>query len=224
MKQILAKRLKRTLLIVIGITILTVIPGCSNQNQSSNQTKTTESPSSEPTSTATTVTTSLQPTSAATSSEGKSEEVYIDTASENLGALVFMGASLTEKEIEQRKQQILDEYLTDVNESKENKNEEFTINDCGGEELFCIVSHYVDSSITVERAELSDDGELEAKETLVTSDKPIIIQCNESDLYSNVIITIKHKEDSVTFSPFISLMDGSVTPVDRLEVIDITNK
>ncbi len=196
-----ANSIKRILFLMMGVTIVTVMSACNKKNPSSNQ---PTAPETTPVASADTV------------NEDNKEDIYIDTDSENLGVLVFLGGGLTEKELGQSKQQVIDEYLTDV--------DEIPFYNYGGPEIFCVIPHYVGSSITVKRSELTEQGELVAKETLDTSDKPMIIQCNESDLYSNVMITIKYNDKSTTFTPYISLKDGSVMPADKMEVIDLTKK
>ena len=40
--------------------------------------------------------------------------------------------------------------------------------------------------------------------------RPFIIQCNASDIFADATIRLTYGEETVEFSPFISLMDGSV--------------
>ena len=44
--------------------------------------------------------------------------------------------------------------------------------------------------------------------------RPFIIQCNASDIFSDATIQLTHGEETVEFSPFISLQDGSVVVGD----------
>lgn len=45
--------------------------------------------------------------------------------------------------------------------------------------------------------------------------KPFIIQCNISDIFSDVTISLEYQGEIVEFSPYISLMDGSVVVGER---------
>lgn len=243
-KELLVKRLKQTIIIAIGLIIITFLPGCSKQNQHPNQTKDTKSINVETSPTDTksnsvettptdsksnsvettptvTKSNSLDTTPIITESIENKNELFVNTDNENNGVLIYMGSGLSKEELGKRKKLISDKYLLETQGKKE---EEFPLYDCAGQEMFCILPHYLGSTITVNRAEISDDGKLVEKEKLVTSDKPIFIQCNESDLHSNVIITIKHNDDSTSFSPYISLMDGSVMPVAQIEVIYLTKE
>ena len=42
--------------------------------------------------------------------------------------------------------------------------------------------------------------------------------CNESDIFANTEVELKLGEDSISFGPYISLMDGSVVTHDRVPV------
>ena len=52
--------------------------------------------------------------------------------------------------------------------------------------------------------------------------QPFIIQCNISDIFSDVTIEISYQGETVEFSPYISLKDGSVVIGDR--GLNITQK
>ena len=40
--------------------------------------------------------------------------------------------------------------------------------------------------------------------------EPFILQCNASDIFADATIQLTYKNETVEFSPFISLKDGSV--------------
>ncbi len=217
------RSIKRNIFLVLAMIIMTIIVGCTNTNQSNtsladdnNNQENETSQTMTPASINPTVTSKEPEVSTDTENEDDADDIYVETDSNNLGALAFLGGGLKEKELEQKKQQVIDAYLIGV--------KELPFYNYGGPEFFCIIPHYVGSEITVKRSELSEQGELVAKETLVTTDQPIIIQCNESDLYSNVMITIEYNDESTTFTPFISLKDGSVMPADKMEVLDLRTK
>lgn len=45
--------------------------------------------------------------------------------------------------------------------------------------------------------------------------RPFIIQCNVSDIFSDATVCLTYNEETVEFSPFISLKDGTVEVGDR---------
>lgn len=51
--------------------------------------------------------------------------------------------------------------------------------------------------------------------------RPFILQCNVSDIFADATIRLTYGEETVEFSPFISLMDGSVDVGDG--GLDLTN-
>ena len=54
--------------------------------------------------------------------------------------------------------------------------------------------------------------------TLVYEDpvcEPFLIQCNISDIFSDVTVELSYGGEAVSFSPYISLKDGSVQVGER---------
>lgn len=45
--------------------------------------------------------------------------------------------------------------------------------------------------------------------------QPFVVQCNVSDIFPDLTVEIVSGEESVRFSPFISLENGEVQPVER---------
>jgi len=50
--------------------------------------------------------------------------------------------------------------------------------------------------------------------------RPFILQCNVSDIFTDATICLTRETETVEFSPYISLEDGSVQVGDR--GVDIT--
>ena len=46
----------------------------------------------------------------------------------------------------------------------------------------------------------------------------VLLMCNESDIFANTAVELKLGEDSISFGPYISLMDGRVVTHDRVPV------
>ena len=214
MKPFELNHTKRAVYILMVVICIAILSSCSDKNKKLDNKNNEQDTSIETTS----------PTEENKVNKENKEEIYIDTESENAGVLIFLGGGLTKNEVAQKRQKIVDEYFVINKKLLEDRQYELLLYDCSGQEFYCIIPRYIDSTIIVKKVELSDEGELEEKELIVTSDKPILIQCNESDLYPNTNITINHKEESTSFSPFISLKDGSVIADDNIEVIDLTQE
>lgn len=74
---------------------------------------------------------------------------------------------------------------------------------------FLIIPRYKDIEIEIYKQELKEDGKM--KETLAKKvNEPFYLECNVSDLYSNVVIKIKYKNKTYNYSPYYSLKDGSL--------------
>lgn len=93
--------------------------------------------------------------------------------------------------------------------------------DLSGEETYLIVPRYEGETITITEMKMDETtAEITATENVNTvTDTAVTVRCNPSDLYSNVQITLDYNGDMVTFSPFISLMDGSVATDARVPVV-----
>ena len=88
-----------------------------------------------------------------------------------------------------------------------------------GEENFYILPRYADATVIIEA--ITTDGQVIEQVYSGGSDS-VIIACNESDLYRNTLITVTGGGGSVSFSPSVSLMDGSVELPGGGGVQDIT--
>ena len=92
-----------------------------------------------------------------------------------------------------------------------------------GYEIYCIVPASLDYSVKVEEVSLPENTE--AWEPIVgeiiyesTTGEPILLKCNESDIFTNVLVTITTpdgKEKKI--SPYLSLMDGSLAGINEDE-------
>ncbi|WP_167957477.1 hypothetical protein [Anaerosporobacter faecicola] len=81
----------------------------------------------------------------------------------------------------------------------------------GGCDLYCIVPIGDDVKVTVERVGLDDNGNPVKEEVIAQREKePFVLVCNESDIMSNVAITMESENQTYEFSPYISLKDGSL--------------
>lgn len=93
-----------------------------------------------------------------------------------------------------------------------------------GDEVYCLIPRYENTRIIVETLELNlendNDNLMEVIDVVFDdSAKSLVINCNVSDLFSNVQITIITDDKEISFSPSISLKDGSVVAGDKIQVL-----
>jgi len=82
-----------------------------------------------------------------------------------------------------------------------------------GGEVYLIIPAEDGMEITIEEAFLGDnyDGTLTFTHLYDSDDaQPLLVQCNESDIFANVAITLTDGEQTLSYSPFMSLMDGKL--------------
>lgn len=81
-----------------------------------------------------------------------------------------------------------------------------------GVEMFAVVPASIQSNIKVYKVDVDDDGELHVdRDTVLYEDKtgkPFILLCNDHEAYSNVLITVQDGDETIEFSPSISLENG----------------
>ncbi len=88
--------------------------------------------------------------------------------------------------------------------------EKNTLMDFGGEQVYLIVPAQ-DYAMSVTSVEISDEGELvstaEAPKVTEANDV-LILRCNVSEVYPDVLIALTDGSDTYEYRPYISLMDG----------------
>lgn len=87
-----------------------------------------------------------------------------------------------------------------------------------GGEFYLIIPRYEDTALRLYKRDL--DGlapELRCEDPQC---RPFIVQCNSSDIFADALISLIHGEETVEFSPCISLENGSVLVGER--GLDIT--
>lgn len=87
--------------------------------------------------------------------------------------------------------------------------------DADGDEWYLILPKYTDTQVVVSKVELNNNGELLPTEDILTTQKPVLLECNPSDIVPSTQVIITKNNDSITFNPSISLKDGDVTPIER---------
>ncbi len=85
-------------------------------------------------------------------------------------------------------------------------------------DYYLVIPRYSGMALSLYRNDMTTKSS-----TLVYEDpdcQPFIIQCNISDIFPDVTIRLTHEDETVEFSPFISLKDG--TPIIGENGLDIT--
>ncbi|MBE5949034.1 MAG: hypothetical protein E7261_08405 [Lachnospiraceae bacterium] len=89
-----------------------------------------------------------------------------------------------------------------------------------GGEYYLIIPRFEGMSVCLYKNDLDTMGKTKVYES--DSCTPFIIQCNISDIFSDVTVELVYQGEMAEFSPYISLKDGSVVVGDR--GLDITKK
>ena len=88
----------------------------------------------------------------------------------------------------------------------------------GGGEAYAIIPRFEGESVTLYAVTMKEDATAERAENGTAYDGAVLLMCNESDIFTNTAVELKLGEDSISFGPYISLMDGSVVTHDRVPV------
>lgn len=129
-----------------------------------------------------------------------------DDSEEDLAALFFLGCG--QEEIEKTVKVLLDKY--NMTQEEAAKVEYEMVNVDNGSEWYLVVPKYEGTTIQVHSVKLNDQGSLEVDKELLTTDKPVVLQCNVSDIVPSSQITVTLNDKTVVFNPAISLKDGEV--------------
>jgi len=130
-------------------------------------------------------------------------------------AVAFLGYMVEDQDSVLRK--YAEVYLPDTSVK------DIPIYEADGDELYLIVPRSTAVKIEVYERYLNDQG-VEKGEKLfdVPQGSPFVIQCNLSELYSNCSIELTEGEQTIDFSPFISLKDGTLSVTEQGQDITIT--
>ena len=88
----------------------------------------------------------------------------------------------------------------------------------GGGEAYAIIPRFEGESVTLYAVTMKENATAERAENGTAYDGAVLLMCNESDIFTNTEVELKLGEDSISFGPYISLMDGSVVTHDRVPV------
>lgn len=132
---------------------------------------------------------------------------FADDNKKNLGALYCVGRNDSEKETQ------LPEFL------KKNNLEESdfdTVIDTPDSEWYVIIPKYAGTTIKIEQVSLDDNGKFKVDSELATTEKPVLLSCNPSDIVPSVLVTMTYKDQTLEFNPSLSLEDGSICKIEGM--------
>lgn len=112
------------------------------------------------------------------------------------------------------------EELQDISFYEENylENENLPVHHISEGEYYLIIPRYTDMEVRLYQNDIETGESIlryENKESY-----PFVVQCNVSDIFPDATIWMSTKDTSAEFSPYISLVDGSVQAGER--GLDIT--
>lgn len=140
--------------------------------------------------------------------ENKVTDAYLDCGGQAddtyLCSLIYLGSTIDMP---------LEDYCEKYNSFSWIQNAEIcTVN---GEDAYLLIPKYEGTVITVQPYEATEDKKQEA---VLTTESPLLLECNTSDIQSNSWITLDTPEGKCEFTPFISLRDGMVEAADTVFV------
>jgi len=182
--------MKKSLFAVLLLSVILFV-AC---NKTEEPAEPTPTPIEEPTETPTPV-----PTATPTPTEVQSKRNNIPFAKDQLYAVAYLGYITIED---------MDYYLENYLDEEEIPQYYFS-----GEEYYLIIPRYEDMEIRLYRNDLATMGKTLEQEC--EAGKPFIVQCNVSDIFPDVTVELIYNGETVEFSPYISLKDGSVQVGER---------
>ena len=87
-----------------------------------------------------------------------------------------------------------------------------------GEECYLIIPRN-NISVTVSSLSMTEDGGTKTRK-VTEFNEPFFIKCNMSDIFPNVELSFKYNGKLYTYSPYISLRDGSVVVEDFVTLVN----
>ena len=93
----------------------------------------------------------------------------------------------------------LERYLDDV---------ELPVHYLSGGDFYLVIPRYDGMALALSRSDIET-----LQSTLIYEDpdcRPFLLQCNASDIFADAVIRLTYQDESVEFSPFLSLKAGTV--------------
>ncbi len=135
----------------------------------------------------------------------------------DLAALLFLG---TDDTYDNAKALVQEKYFFDLADKWPTNVDNIEIQPS---EIYLLLPKYKDTEMTVYERNImhfSDEGIPLLTEVLATSN-PLLLRCNNSDIFPSIEVKIEYNGDITTCKPSISLVDGSVIGGDRIYTEDI---
>ena len=85
---------------------------------------------------------------------------------------------------------------------------ELPVHYLSGGDFYLVIPRYDGMALALSRSDIET-----LQSTLIYEDpdcRPFLLQCNASDIFADAVIRMTYQDESVEFSPFLSLNDGSV--------------
>ena len=85
---------------------------------------------------------------------------------------------------------------------------ELPVHYLSGGDFYLVIPRYDGMALALSRSDIET-----LQSTLIYEDPdccPFLLQCNASDIFADAVIRLTYQDESVEFSPFLSLKDGSV--------------
>ena len=85
---------------------------------------------------------------------------------------------------------------------------ELPVHYLSGGDFYLVIPRYDGMALALSRSDIET-----LQTTLIYEDpdcRPFLLQCNASDIFADAVIRLTYQDESVEFSPFLSLKDGSV--------------
>lgn len=136
----------------------------------------------------------------------------------DIAAVLFLGV---EEEYEKSKEVLKDTYFKNLDDTFFDSID--SVETTGWQEIYLIVPKYNDDSITV--TELIENGDQPfIKKTLITTNKPVLLKCNVSDIMPSSQVTISSNGQKEEFSPHVSLKDSSIVTAKSIFTENLVHK
>lgn len=224
-KGVIHKQMNKFILSVILALSTILLPGCGNQPQNSSGSTETQTSGTMPENSASSLPQSSIPESTASSvTESAAQSQPESTADENtaLSALqdsiseqsAMLGAGLLGYADSESGEAAVRELVAD---SALGKTYSFLADCelvlCEGSELYTLVPAK-DTAVTIYPSEISEEGYyIDRRNAPIYNGvpgEPLILRCNFSDIYSNVLVEVTDGKNTMEYRPMISLRNGRI--------------
>lgn len=199
---------KKILALILASALIASVAGCNEKSGTDASTQTTTAPSQ------TTTENSLpEQTTAPEQEKNEYATVREKMSDSDLCAVAYLGGCESQSDI--RGVILNSDAIVEYPFIADIPDERIVVAD-GGWDIYCIVPATDDTKITVNGVELDTDAQISTTGELYSATgDAILLYCNVSDILSNTLVTVTSGSESLSFSPHISLRDGSVETAEN---------